>query len=858
MLSIICRFILVLLLLAGGSALAQPSESCGEAVSLCVSPPEAGMPLIEGGWVIGVRTDQTEHEGVRLAASNLAEDLTQISLQDDAPDGQAKPFAIIAGSLDRSPTIRSLIESGKLDSSEVEGVWEGFMQAVVEDPLPGIERALVIAGADQRGTIFGLYDLAERAGMSPWHYWADVPPHRQGTLYAAAGSRTDAPEVRYRGIFLNDEEPALGNWARDTFGGLNASFYEKVFDLVLRLKGNYVWPAMWGKAFYDDDPASGALAERMGVVMGTSHHEPLTRAHVEWSRYGEGPWNYDQNPEKLQEFWRGGMERLGEGEALVTIGMRGDGDEAMTEGTAIPLLERIVRDQRKIIAETTGRPAAETPQVWALYKEVQDYYDEGMEVPDDVTLLFADDNWGGIRRLPEEGAERPGGYGVYYHFDYVGGPRNYKWLNVTQIERTWQQMSLAWDRGVDRLWIVNVGDLKPMELPISFFLEQAWAPSEMSRERMDGYAERWAGRMFGGEHAAEIGALLEQSVKFNARRKPELLDAETFDLASGEWDEVALAYRKLAERADTLRTDISEERLAAYDQTVWFPIQAMSNLYDLYRAVAHNRADAEAGLASANKWAEAAEKAFERDKQLTDTYHEEIAGGKWDHMMSQTHIGYTYWQQPEQQAMPELVRVQTEAGRTQAKPNERGGKPSKASSAGRLVIGERPVAISAEAITCRVGGGGAAWSVLPNLGRRGDALGLSPDHGTAIPIKDAPTLTLPLEAERSGELTVRLLFLPAFDTDGAEGLRYAVGLGGGQPKVGGFDLRPDTPLWNEAVASYALPMDTVFEVERGRHDVEIKLLSPSLVLQEVQLFTGEPSPRYLGPPLVQLTKQRDC
>src|SRR5690606_39010394 len=265
-------------------------------------------------------------------------------------------------------------------------------------------------------------------------------------------------------------------WVREKFGGFNHQFYEKVFELILRLKGNFLWPAMWGKSLWDDDSLSAPLADEMGVVLATTHHEPMMRAHVEWQRYGKGPWDYDKNPEVLRQFWREGLERTKGQETVVTLAMRGDGDEAMSADTNIELLERIVKDQREIIAEVTGRPAEETPQVWALYKEVQDYYDKGMRVPEDVTLLFADDNWGNIRRLPDPADKRPGGYGVYYHFDYVGGPRNYKWLNTTQIESAWQQMRLAWAHGVDRVWIVNVGDIKPMELPISAFLDQAWDP----------------------------------------------------------------------------------------------------------------------------------------------------------------------------------------------------------------------------------------------------------------------------------------------------------------------------------------------------------------------------------------------
>src|SRR5919202_1500446 len=258
-------------------------------------------------------------------------------------------------------------------------------------------------------------------GVSPWYWWGDVPVKKKKEIYVAKGTfKHDEPSVKYRGIFINDEAPAFSGWTKEKFGGVNHAVYEKMFELILRMKGNYLWPAMWGNAFADDDSLSAKLADEYGIVMGTSHHEPMTRAQQEWKRYGAGAWDYEKNDSTLRAFWRRGIERMGTRENVVTVGMRGDGDMPMTQGTAIALLERIVADQRKIIADVTGKPASATPQLWALYKEVQDYYDKGMRVPDDVTLLFSDDNWGNIRRLPGAAdRNRAGGFGVYYHFDYV-------------------------------------------------------------------------------------------------------------------------------------------------------------------------------------------------------------------------------------------------------------------------------------------------------------------------------------------------------------------------------------------------------------------------------------------------------
>ncbi|MGH8166125.1 MAG: glycosyl hydrolase 115 family protein, partial [Woeseiaceae bacterium] len=424
--------------------------------------------------------------------------------------GEARGTAVIVGTLGRSAPIDDLVRHGKLDVSEIQGRWESFVMEVVDAPSPGVDRALVIAGSDKRGTIYGIYDLSEHIGVSPWYWWADVPVVEREALFVSPERRVEGePVVRYRGIFLNDEAPALSEWAKEKFGGFNHEFYAHVFELILRLRGNYLWPAMWGSAFIDDDPKNAPLADEYGIVMGTSHHEPLTRAHDEWRRYGEGPWDYSKNEAALREFWRSGVERVRDYEKIVSIGMRGDGDEAMSEETNVALLERIVADQREILREVMGRDPSEVPQLWALYKEVQGYYERGMRVPDDVTLLWCDDNWGNIRRLPASGERaRLGGAGIYYHLDYVGGPRNYKWLNTVPITKVQQQMHLAWRYGANRIWIVNVGDLKPMEFPLEFFLRMAWDPERWSYDRLEEYSEAWAKREFGERHAAEVAALI--------------------------------------------------------------------------------------------------------------------------------------------------------------------------------------------------------------------------------------------------------------------------------------------------------------------------------------------------------------
>ncbi|MDP3180528.1 MAG: glycosyl hydrolase 115 family protein, partial [Bacteroidota bacterium] len=327
--------------------------------------------------------------------------------------------------------------------------------------------------------------------------------------------------------------------------------------------------------------------------------------------------------------------------------------------TNIALLEKIVADQREIIENVTGKPASETPQLWALYKEVQDYYDNGMRVPDDVTLLLCDDNWGNIRKLPRpDDKPRAGGYGIYYHFDYVGGPRNYKWLNTSPLPAVWEQMHNAYEHGVDRIWLVNVGDLKPMELPISFFLDYAWNPDVWPKERLPEYTRNWAMEQFGSEHAPEIARMLDLYTKYNGRRKPELLSPETYSLTNfQEFERIVKDYNKLAEEATLLNEKIPVQAKDAFYQLVLHPVTACANLNELYLVVAKNRQAAAQGRATANDWAEKARQLYQKDADITDYYHTRLANGKWDKMMAQTHIGYTYWQQPEKNSMPVVKEI---------------------------------------------------------------------------------------------------------------------------------------------------------------------------------------------------------
>ena len=764
---------------------------------------------------------------------------------------------ILIGSIEKSQLIKQLVAEKKLVISGLRNKWEGYQIQLIKSPFKGVDNALVIAGSDRRGTAYGVFEVSQQIGVSPWWWWADVPVKKKKEIYVnLAGTFSDAPKVKYRGIFINDEAPALSNWSKQQFGGFNHLFYEKVFELMLRLKSNYLWPAMWGNAFYDDDSLNRQTADKYGIVIGTSHHEPLMRAHDEWRRYGTGKWNYDSNAVRLQEFWKTGMQRA-TNEKIVSIGMRGDGDEPMSRETATALLEKIVADQRKIIANVTGKPAEQTPQLWALYKEVQDYYDKGMRVPDDVTLLLCDDNWGNIRKLPKlNEPKRAGGYGIYYHFDYVGGPRNYKWLNTNNLARVWEQMNLAYRYGADRIWIVNVGDIKPMELPVSFFLDFGWNPDKWNEDNVGSYYTSWAEKQFGASNSKVIGDVLRKYSQMSARRKPELLDANTYSLANYNEAERNLGeWKTLLQRAEKVNASLTSESREAFFQVALHPIKAMSNLHEMYLAVAKNKFYATNDDPKANAFADKVKQLYLADSLLTIQYHE-LSNGKWNHMMSQTHIGYTYWQQPPFNKMPEVKYVTKAAPtkNTSVNASDADFNVLPQSNNGK-VFGEinGVVSMEAEHWTRTINSDGIRWKVIPNIGKTGSGITTFPVTAGAQLSAASPHVQYEFNTTTTGKVTLNLYFSPTLNfLNAEEGLQFAISIDNEEPKIISLnkeDKNSISGVWNSWVANNIIIKKSEHQLTKpGKHVLKYWMISPAVVLQKLVVDLGGLKPSYLGPP----------
>lgn len=813
------------------------------------------FPLIVNGQPCIIKCDSNIDKGVKIAIDNLQQDIFNVcgTKPEILTEGNNKRCVLIGTY--QSPIIQQLIKSKKLNKNELNEKTEKFLLQIITNPCEGVDEALVIAGSDKRGTIYGIYELSRQMGVSPWYWWADVPVAKQKNVYIKPGIYTDGePAVRYRGIFLNDEAPCLTSWVKHTYGTKYGDhrFYARVFELILRLRGNFMWPAMWSWSFYADDPENSKTANEMGIIMGTSHHEPMARNHQEWARKRKeyGVWDYTSNQKTIDQFFREGIERAADTEDLITIGMRGDGDAPMggKEGKDheyaardkdnIRLLEKIFKNQRRIIKEVTGEAPEKRPQVWAIYKEVQRYYDMGLRAPDDVIMLLTDDNWGNVTRLPNaEERKHPGGWGMYYHVDYVGAPRNSKWLNVTPIQNMWEQLQLTYDYGVDKLWILNVGDLKPMEYPITLFLDMAWNPKQYTADNLQEHPRQFCAQQFGKEQADEAMHILNLYSKYAGRVTPEMLDCKTYNLKTGEWKQVSDEFVKLEAEALRQYTTLKPEYKDAYKQLILFPVQAMANLYEMYYAQAMNHKLYKGNNPQANEWADKVEKAFARDKALSNDYNNVMSGGKWKNMMIQKHIGYTSWNDNfPADKLPEVFRIQ---------------QPEKATG-GYIFTGENGyVAMEAEHYFSTQNAADAHWTVIPHIGRTLSGMALmpytQPTDGASISYK----MKLPKETKT---VNVHIVVKSTLAFHDSKGHKYNIGFEGGKTETVNFNhnLNEDPKnvysVFYPTVARRIVEKKVKLELPRtsdGLQTLIFRPLDPGIVLEKIVIDYGGYKKSYL-------------
>ena len=802
------------------------------------------------GITAGIIVDENDWKGVIRAAHDLGDDVRKVTgfpsqvrlLSSDSP-GMKQPKSIIVGTIGKSRIIDRIIRQKKLDVSKVKGQWESYIIDIVDGNL-------IIAGSDKRGTIYGIYDISERIGVSPWYWMADAPIAHRDTLYYDGGCFIQpSPKVKYRGIFINDEWPSFGTWCNNQFGGINSKAYARIFELMLRLKANYFWPAMWDSRFNEDDPLSPQLADDMGIVMGTSHHEPMMRAHKEYvyRKDSIGAWDYATNKANLDRFFEEGLERNKAYDNLITIGMRGDGDVAMGNGNDednMKTLKDVVDGQREIIERVYKKPASEVPQLWAIFTEVQRYYDAGFTVPDDVTLLFCDNNWGYIRRTgPEKERTRKGGMGMYYHIDMNGGPWNDRWVNTTTAAKIREQLNLAYQTGIDRIWIINVGDLKPKEMPIDFIMHYAWNPDDYPADKIDQYMVDWARSIFGGEYAREIADIVTEYSNMNLERKPEVQRVGIYSVETGEAQRMFNRWDELEKRTLSLSKKMPAEMQDAFYQLVEYPAVASAGVAKIYLAATLGDSITMQTL-------------FERDKQMTDKYNKVIAGGKWDGMMLDKHIGYRMWSMPNENTLPQV-----------AKPSDKTG------------ITASETAIMAHDYTRRTATDDARWVFLPGLGRGKGNMGIEPVTAKSRPLGDGATLEYDIHFSQSGKQKLALGILPTNDVNPARGLRIGVRVDDGEMQTidarqGYVDTFNEYTKENIARSKVLKPLprpasdiylsgsrqrmrSEIFDNLRwlsidldiptaGNHTVKVVMIDPEIVVEKLVINPDNEHPSYHG------------
>lgn len=538
------------------------------------------------------------------------------------------------------------------------------------------DRLLVfITGSDKLGTEYGMFHISSLFGVSPWHYFADSVIEKKETLDIPEDKLkfvSKKPSVEYRGFFLNDEWPSLGSWVTNTFGDFNEDFYEKVFDLLLRLKGNFLWPAMWSAVFSEDGrafpAASAELADELGIYMGTSHHEPLFRAGEEFSHYMSGDnskgygadWSFYTNPEGLKRFWEDSVIRNRDYRSLITIGMRGERDskilgEDATLKDNIDLLKNTITAQKAILDK---HGLNDSVKVLALYKEVEDYFygdkeTEGLsswEGIEDATLLLSDDNFGNLRTVPDEKIRnRKAGWGIYYHFDYHGDPISYEWVNSTPLTKAWEQLTTAYEYGIRKIWIANVGDLRPQELPLSYFMSLAYDYEKWSEPDLtDDFLLEWIDEQFGGsldeEEKKKVFELLFEYPRFNGDRRPEATHPDTFKFSDSleAFEELGRA-EEIESLAESLGIDLQTERGNCLFGLVQFPAIASANLRKMMIYAGFNSLLAGWNVFAAGYIADLLNKTIAKDKELVRQYNDVMSSGKWKGMMSSRHVNFVNW-----------------------------------------------------------------------------------------------------------------------------------------------------------------------------------------------------------------------
>ena len=824
-------------------------------VQLLESPANgSAFPLVANGKAAVILLPKRAPEVVQIAAGNLAEDIEAVT--------GTKPV-VTSSSMDVYGLAHIQLELAPQPAER----WDAYRLSATED-------SLTILGSDPRGLAFGIYELSRRIGVSPWAWWADVPVTQRKNLYLSPGQDPiEQPAVKYRGIFLNDEGWGLRPWAAQTYepevGNIGPKTYSKIFELILRLRANTIWPAMHpGTEPFFQVPGNAEAADRYAIVVGSSHAEPMLRNNVgEWKQ-DKKHYNYVKHRAGVLEYWEERVKQRSSGESLFTLGMRGIHDSHMQGGGSqserIALLEKIFADQRELLARYLGDgDPAKVAQIFVPYKEVLGDYNAGLEVPEDVTLVWPDDNFGYIRRFPTQAeAARKGGTGVYYHLSYLGAPLSYLWIDNMSLALTWAEMTRAYEQGVREVWIGNVGDIKNTERSMEYFLDLAWRADETTPDDSREFLHRTATRDFGADEADAITDVLQRLEAINVQRRAEHTQ---WHLPKTGYQPTALNENEIIARlkasaqlladSEAIRNRLPPEARDAYFQLVHYPVAVTAAADERYFYAELARLQKARGLEqpAEETYAKVAP-AFKRIEALTAYYNNDVSGGKWRHIVRNWGMPYHSWyvNYRNTSSLPALdsdaqKKIQAAEPQPEASPLPRpeGARP------GDFVERDGAVSIDAGHFTDRQDlPSGAGWRSVPGLGRTGSAVTVLPSTAT-ITGKAAPSLEYRFYVESSGKPTIRVRLLPTFPLPGSEALRFAIAIDKRaacpMAVTDGFDTtrKPWKFRVLDNATSTTLKLDE--PLSPGWHTLRLIAVDAGVVVDQIVIEFKEQAASYDGP-----------
>ncbi|HVT89268.1 MAG TPA: glycosyl hydrolase 115 family protein [Tepidisphaeraceae bacterium] len=826
-----------------------------------------GVKIVLGTTTADVYVDAADYKVVNIAAGLLSEDVERVTSKKPRVINSAAQLgsnAIIVGTIDHSQVVDQLIESRKIDVSDIRGQWESFKLQMIDHPLPNVQSALVIVGSDRRATAYGIFELSRAIGVSPWYWWADVTPlHQDALVIKPATIKDGPPSVKYRGIFINDEDWGLQPWAAKTFDpqqkDIGPKTYEKVYELMLRLKMNYIWPAMHECTIeFGKIDRNISLANDWGISAGASHPEGMNRNNVDWPKLGKGEWRYDTNRENVLAFWEEWAAKRGPYDNVWTLGMRGVHDAPMLPvnadmPTKVKLLEHAISDQRDLLKKYVNPDISNVPQIFCPYKEALAQYRAGLQLPDDITIVWTEDNYGYIRQLsnPQEQG-RQGGSGVYYHISYLGSPFSYVWLNTTPPALIWEEMTKAYAYGADRVWVLNVGDIKPGEVGMEFWSRLGWNINAYEREKLPQYLIDWAGGIFGKDLSGEISSVMDKYYRFGFARKPESLyrDPACFSLTNYDEAQLRLAdYSQLLAKVDSISQKIPAERKDAFFELVQYPVRMAALTNEAFICTEFNKAYVKQNDMLANQYADRVEKALAQIDADTNHYNNGIQGGKWKNIITARGTTSDRWGFK----WPQPVRVQNGAMNSTV---ETVGSKNVENVPANPSFAEKDgyISIEAEHFTRSITRGNAQWQIIPGLGRSGDTVSVYPVTVATIDkpenlASQSPSLEYDLTTAFTGEAEIIAYCLPTRSINSARGLRYAIAIDNAPPQVVDFNQATEDQRWQQNVQKDTAITQTKHNLTTsGKHTLKVWMVDPGVVIDKIVINIGGLKDSYLGPP----------